>query len=83
VIGSELSAKQRRTALQYLMFLTEKRDEPAKARRYPDGSKQEMNKEKISAPVISTDALFITLVIDAMEGRDIATVDIPLTFHKQ
>jgi hypothetical protein len=34
----------------------------------------------ISAPVISTDALFITLVIDAMEGRDVATVDVPGAF---
>jgi hypothetical protein len=39
-----------------------------------------MSKENISAPVISTDALFIMLVIDAMEGRDVATVDIPGAF---
>jgi hypothetical protein len=57
--------------LPYLMFLTEKRDESVKARGCADGSKQEMDKENISAPVISTDALLITLVIDAMEGRDV------------
>jgi hypothetical protein len=74
---SGLTAEQRRTALPYLMFLTEKRDGTKKARGCADGSKQEMDKENISAPVISTDALFITLVIDAMEGRDVATVDIP------
>jgi hypothetical protein len=74
---SELTAEQSRTTLPYLMFLTEKRDESVKARGCTDGSKQEMDKENISAPVISTDALFITLVIDAMEGRDVATVDIP------
>ena len=77
---SELTAEQRRTALPYLMFLTEKRDESIKARGCADGSKQEMDKENISSPVISTDALFITLVIDAMEGRDVATVDIPGAF---
>jgi hypothetical protein len=76
----ELTPEQRRTALPYLMFLTEKRDESIKARGCADGSKQEMSKENISAPVISTDALFITLVIDAMEGRDVATVDIPGAF---
>jgi hypothetical protein len=77
---SELTAEQRRTALPYLMFLTEKRDGTKKARGCADGSKQEMDKEKTSSPVISTDALFITLVIDAMEGRDVATVDIPGAF---
>jgi hypothetical protein len=77
---SELTAEQRRTALPYLMFLTEKRDDSVKARGCADGSKQEMDKSNISAPVISTDALFITLVIDAMEGRDVATVDVPGAF---
>jgi hypothetical protein len=77
---SELTAEQRRSALPYLMFLTEKRDGTKKARGCADGSKQEMDKEKTSSPVISTDALFITLVIDAMEGRDVATIDIPGAF---
>jgi hypothetical protein len=39
-----------------------------------------MDKSSISAPVISTDALFTTLVIDAIEGRDVATVDMPGAF---
>jgi hypothetical protein len=65
------------------MFLTEKRDDSVKARGCADGSKQEMDKSNISAPVISTDALFITLVIDAMEERDLATVDIPELFYRQ
>jgi hypothetical protein len=55
---SELTAEQRRTALPYLMFLTEKRDESVKARGCADGSKQDMSKENISAPVISTDGEF-------------------------
>jgi hypothetical protein len=76
---SEYTAEQRRTALPYLMLLTEKRDESVKARGCADGSKQEMDRENISASV-SADALFITLVIDAMEGRDIATADIPGAF---
>ena len=77
---NELTAEERRSALPYLMFLTEKRDESIKARGCADGSKQEMDKASISSPVISTDALFITLVIDAMERRDVATVDIPGAF---
>ena len=48
-----------------LMFLTKKRDDSAKARICVDGSKQEMDKSEVLAPTISTDELFITLVVNA------------------
>ena len=45
-----------------------------------DGSKQDMDKSEVSAPTISTDAVFIKLVVDADEVRDVATIDIPGAF---
>ena len=45
-----------------------------------DGSKQEIDNSEVLAPTISTDALFIKLVVDADEGRDVATINIPGTF---
>ena len=45
-----------------------------------DVSKQEMDKSEVSAPKISTAALFITLVVDANEGRDVETINIPGEF---
>jgi len=37
-------------------------------------------KEETSSPTVSTEALFLTCVIDAEEGRDVATVDVPGAF---
>ena len=34
-------------------------------------------KEYTSSPIVSTEALFLSCTIDATEGRDVATVDIP------
>ena len=39
-----------------------------------------MNKDGVSAPIVATEALMLTCVIDAMEHRDVATVDIPGAF---
>ena len=64
-----LTQDQRNNALPCLMFLTEKRDDSFKARMCVDGSKQEMDKSEVSAPTISTDALFIKLVVDADESE--------------
>jgi hypothetical protein len=44
-----------------------------------DGRKQKSkyNKEEITSPTVSTDALLLTLVIDTMEGRCVGTADVP------
>jgi hypothetical protein len=39
-----------------------------------------MDREEVSSPTVSTEALFITAAIDAAEGRDVATCDIPNAF---
>ena len=39
-----------------------------------------MDKDDVSSPTVSTEALLLTCVIDAMEERDVATVDIPGAF---
>ena len=39
-----------------------------------------MAKDQTSSPTISNEALFLTLTIDAKEGRDVATCDIPGAF---
>ena len=45
-----------------------------------DGSKQEMDRNEVSASTISIDVLFINLVIDASEGRCVITWDIQGSF---
>eukprot|EP00957_Ditylum_brightwellii_P115640 8820673-Ditylum_brightwellii.AAC.1 len=69
-------------ALRYLMFLKEKRSGEVKGRGCADGRKQRVykTKEEAHAPTVSTEAMFLTAIIDAMEGRDVAIVDIPGAF---
>jgi hypothetical protein len=82
VDGNDLTKDQKRASLRYLMFLTKKRCGRIKARGCADGRKQRMttNKEDASAPTVSIEAVMLSAVIDAMEGRDVATVDIPGAF---
>ncbi len=80
--GNDLTKEQKRAALRYLMFLTKKRCGRIKARGCADGRKQRAttNKEDASAPTVSIEAVMLSATIDAMEERDVATVDIPGAF---
>jgi hypothetical protein len=82
VYGNDLTRDQKRASLRYLMFLTKKRCGRIKARGCADGRKQRetTSKEDASAPTVSIEAVMLSAVIDAMEGRDVATVDIPGAF---
>ena len=79
VDGDDLTKEQKRASLRYLMFLTKKRCGRIKARGCADGRKQRetTSKEDASAPTVSIEAVMLSAVIDAMEERDVATVDIP------
>ncbi|KAL7566005.1 hypothetical protein ACA910_011025 [Epithemia clementina (nom. ined.)] len=62
--------------------LKQKRCGRIKGRGCTDGRKQCLykSKDETSSPTISTEALFISCVIDAMEGRHVVTCDIPGAF---
>jgi hypothetical protein len=78
----DLTPAERKGALRYLMFLKEKRCGTIEGRGCADGRSQReyMSKEETSSPTVATEALILTCVIDAMEGRDVATCDIPGAF---
>jgi hypothetical protein len=78
----ELTPTERERALSYLMFLKMKSSGEIKGRGCADGRKQRdyMTKEDTSSPTVSTEALILSCMIDAMEGRDVATADIPGAF---
>jgi hypothetical protein len=82
VDGSNLTRDQKRAALRYLMFLTKKRCGRIKARGCADGRKQRETtaKEDAAAPTVAIESVMLSATIDAMEGRDVATVDIPGAF---
>eukprot|EP00957_Ditylum_brightwellii_P046792 3551275-Ditylum_brightwellii.AAC.1 len=77
-----LTRDQKISALRYLMFLKEKRFGEVKGRGCADGRKQRVykTKDETHAPTVSIEAIFITAIFDAMEGRDVAVNDIPGTF---
>ena len=78
----ELTKEQRARSLAYLMFLKQKRDETIKGRGCADGRPQRewMSKEDTTSPTVATQALILSCMIDAKEGRDVATADIPGAF---
>jgi hypothetical protein len=78
----QLSQSERHRALESLLFLVEKRDGTIKSRHCANGSTQRdyMSREDVSSPTVSTEATLLTAVIEAQEGRDVATLDIPNAF---
>ena len=77
-----LTVEQRREVLAYLMFLKRKRCGKIKGRGCADSRKQRayITKEDSTAPTVSTEAVFLTAVIDAMEGRNVVVLDVPGAF---
>jgi hypothetical protein len=56
--------------------------EKIKGRECADGQKQRIytTKQEASSPTVAIESLMISCVIDAKEGTDVATVDIPGAF---
>jgi hypothetical protein len=80
--ASMLTRAEKKASLEYLMFLKQKRCGRIKGRGCADGRKQRvyMSKEETSSPTVTTEGLFLSCIIDAKEGRDVATADIPGAF---
>ncbi len=64
------------------MFLKEKRDLSVKVRICTDGQKQrgDWTKQDTTSPTVSTEAVIITVVVDAYEGRVVTYFNIPGAF---
>jgi hypothetical protein len=78
-----LTYDKKKKALSLLMFLKEKRDSLVKARMCADGRKQKDGtwaKQDTTSPPVATESVFITIVIDAHKGRNVACFDIPGAF---
>ena len=77
-----LTLEQRKEALAYLKFLKRKRCGKIKGRGCADSPKQRayIAKEESMAPMVSTEAVFLTAVIDALESRNVTVLDVPGAF---
>ena len=74
----ELSEQERKDALQYLMFLKQKRDGSIKGRGCADGRKQRAytSKEEASSLTVAIESVMLSCTIDARERRDVGIVDL-------
>jgi hypothetical protein len=77
----DLTQLEHKRAMESLIFLGEKQDERIKARACANGSTQRkyINKEDSASP-IATESILMTAAIEAEEGRDIISADIPNAF---
>ncbi|KAI2512761.1 Reverse transcriptase (RNA-dependent DNA polymerase) [Fragilaria crotonensis] len=79
-----LTRKQRKEALRAINLLKEKRDGSLRARTVADGRPQRSmyDKSQTASPTVSTDALMLSIMIDAKEARDVATADVVAAYLK-
>jgi hypothetical protein len=79
---SELTVEQQTKILQSHMFIGQKRTGETKARMVAGGNTQRghVTKEESSSPTVSTEAVILTLIVNAHKGRDVAVIDIPNAF---
>ena len=78
VDAKALSREQKYAALRAINLIKEKRSGKLKGRTCADGRSQrgQYTKEQTASPTISTDALMLSLIIDSVEERDVATADV-------
>jgi len=74
----DLTKEQKKEALRAINLIKEKRDESLKGRSCADGSTQRNKypKEQTASPTVSNDALMLSIMVDSLEERDVATADV-------
>ena len=76
--AAEIGPDVKKQALRCINVIKEKRCGKIKGRTCADGRPQRnlYDKTETSSPTASSDAILLTLVIDALERRDVATADV-------
>ena len=79
---NKLTTQEKKKALESHLFLKQKRDNSIKGRMVAGGDKQRpyIQKEDATSPTAHLESVLLTATIDALEGRDVATVDVPNAF---
>ena len=78
----DMSEQEKRKAQIGLMLIEQKEGKPAKGRLVYNGkpTREWLSREDTSSPTVSQEGLHLTIAIDAKEGRDIMSADIPNAF---
>jgi hypothetical protein len=79
---TDLSPEQREKILESHIFIKQKKSGEIKGRTVAGGNKQRgyINQEAASSPTVLTKSMMLTLMINAIEEREVAIVDIPNAF---
>lgn len=79
---NSLTPEDCKKAINSLTHVKEKRDDCLKGRACADGRPQRQcaDKEDAASPTAALESIALTAAINAKEGRDVATVDIPNAF---
>jgi len=79
-----ITKTQKREALRAINLIKEKRDGRIKGRTVADGRPQRSlyDKSETASPTVSTEALLLSIIVDAHEGRDVATADVAGAYLK-
>jgi Reverse transcriptase (RNA-dependent DNA polymerase) len=74
----KLTKEQKSESLHALSVIKEKRDGRLKGRTVADGSAQrgKFSKAETGSPTAASDAVLLTAIVDAHEGRDVAIADV-------
>jgi hypothetical protein len=74
----EMTDAQKSEALRAISVIKEKRDGSLKGRTCADGSSQQgkFTRAETASPTIANDSLFLSIMIDAFERRNVATADV-------
>ena len=78
----DLDEDRKKCILESHVFVKKKRSGVIKARKVAGGNKQRdfISKESASSPTVATESVLLTSMIDSLEDRDVAIVDIPNAF---
>lgn len=81
---ASLTRAQKKAALRALNLVKEKRNGKLKGRTCADGRSQRSlyDKSQTASPTVSNDALILSIIIEAFEGRDVATADVAGAYLK-
>jgi hypothetical protein len=82
---NEMTALERKRAMESLIFLNEKRDDSVKARLCANGSTQRacIPRKEASSPTAASEAIITTGVIETKQKRGVMTADMPNAFVRQ
>ena len=77
-----MTIEEKKKAVDSLLFLCEKRDGTIKGRMVYNGkpTRKWLTREETASPTVALESTFLTAIVDAKEGRDIMTNNVPNAF---